>query len=107
MTTTTYEIPLTPEAQTFTISLAAVTYQLTLTFCAAADVWLVSFAQEDGTPVLTSVPLVTGVDLLEPYGYLNFGGQLTCGTDGDASLPPTYDNLGVTARLFFTVEEVA
>ena len=47
------------------------------------------------------MPLVAGCDLLEPYAYLNFGGELRL--DGDA--PPSLDTLGVDVRLIFVTED--
>jgi hypothetical protein len=54
-------------------------------------------------PILTGLPLVTGVDLLEQYGYLGIGGSLVVQSTNDPSLVPNYDTLGSTGNLFFVV----
>lgn len=98
---TTYEIPLTPEAQNFSISLAGVSYQLSLKWGTFANAWLLDIADADGAPVLSGIPLVANTDLLSPYAYMNFGGQIVALTDNALDVPPTYDNLGTTGHLYF------
>lgn len=102
---TPYEIPLSPEPQTLSISLAGKTYFLSLAFNRAGSYWVLDMADEDRVPLLTGVPLVTGLDLLEQYSYLGIGGSLIVQTDFDADAVPTFENLGVTGRLYFVVEE--
>lgn len=97
----TYEIPLTPEAQLFQIKLAGVTYSLNLVWNNVANAWVLDIADENNIPILRGIPLVPGVDLLGPYPYLNFGGQLVAQTDNGVTIPPTYDNLGTTSHLLF------
>lgn len=98
----TYEIPLSPEPQTFAIDLAGTTYRLRLVY---ADVdqggWVLDISDVSGNSIVAGIPLVTGHDLLEQYAYLGFGGQLFVATDGDPDLVPTFANLGVTSHLYF------
>ncbi|NTG86211.1 hypothetical protein G6L15_08635 [Agrobacterium rhizogenes] len=102
---TTYEIPLSPTPQTFSILLSGVSYQLTVRY---ADVpmggWLLDIADQAGDDILCGAPLVTGHDLLEQYAYLGIGGQLLVQTDADQDAVPTFDNLGVESHLFFVTE---
>lgn len=98
---TPWEIPLTPKPQTMQIFLAGVQYQLTFKWCAPAACWVVDFATADGTPVLSGVALVTGVNLLDQFAYLVFSGGLVAQTDHDADAVPTYENLGETGRAYF------
>jgi hypothetical protein len=44
---------------------------------------------------------VPGIDLLEQFGYLNFGGELRVETDFDKNAPPTSANLGSQSHLYF------
>ena len=97
-----YEIPLIPQSQAFNIALAGVTYKLVVLWSAQNSVWLLNIADKNGLEILSGIPLVTGCDLLDPYGYLNFGGTLIASTDGDQDLVPAYSNLGSTAHLYFT-----
>jgi hypothetical protein len=99
---TPYEIPLTPEPQSFSIALGGVEYRLTVRWAEATEGgWLLDIQTTDNaTPLITGIPLVTGADLLEQYGYLGFGGGLWL----DSELPPSWDNLGVDVRLYFMVQ---
>ncbi len=99
--TTPYEIPLSPMPQQLSIALAGVTYNLNVYWCDPAQCWMLDIADSTETPILTGIPIVTGADLLEPYAYLNFGGQLQVQTDQDTFAVPTYDNLGVNGHLYF------
>lgn len=58
----------------------------------------------DGTGIVQGIPLVTGVDLLEQYGYLGFGGQLIV-FDKEGDDAPTFDSLGSRHRLYFGVDD--
>jgi hypothetical protein len=97
----TFEIPLTPDSQTFTIALAGTSYRLTVRWSSAVGAWVLDIATLVGTPLLAGLPLVANVDLLAPYGYMNFGGQLIAQTDNASNEPPTYENLGITSHLYF------
>ncbi|MGO9474226.1 MAG: phage baseplate plug protein [Rhodomicrobium sp.] len=99
--TTAYEIPLQPNAQTFTIPLAGVTYDMTLHWCDSNQTWVLDIADANGDALVQGIPLVTGADLLAQYGYLGFGGALECQTDDDSYAVPTYGNLGQTSHLYF------
>jgi hypothetical protein len=103
--TTVYEIPLIPATpQSIVITLAGTTYTLVVKWNTVLNYWVLDIYDQTGTiPILTGTPLVTGADLLEQYGYLNFGGQLECQTDFDLTAPPTWGNLGDTGHLFFLV----
>jgi hypothetical protein len=95
------EIPLSPDNQIFSIDLAGVTYRLTVLWNTPAAVWVLDIADILDNPILQGIPLVTGVDLLSPYPYLNFGGKLIAQTDNVPDVPPTYNDLGITGHLYF------
>lgn len=99
---TPYEIPLTPQAQTFSLVLNNVTYQMTLWWNWVSFLWMLDIYDSDGsTPVVTAIPLVTGCDLLGPYPDMGFGGKLVAQTDGNSLAPPNDENLGITSHLYF------
>ncbi len=102
-----YEIPTIPAAQTFLIGLAGQSYRLTLAYREADDLggWILDIADNEGAPLLSGIPLVTGSDLLAPYAYLGFGGSLLVFTEGDADAVPTYTGLGSESRLYFVTED--
>jgi Domain of unknown function (DUF6983) len=105
MAISAYEIPLTPQAQTFSISLNGTTYNLTLMWRSVDSLggWVLDVADASNNPIVQGIPLVTGCDLLRQYRYLGFGGGLWVLTDGDATAIPTYTNLGQTSHLYFVV----
>ena len=101
---TSYEIPLAPGAQTLQITLGSTEYTLNVYWLEASNCWTVDILDVTGTiNIITGIPLITGADLLEQYGYMNFGGMLIDQTDGDIYAPPTYASLGSTGHLYFIV----
>jgi len=101
---TTYEIPLSPSPQRFSIQLSGVTYFLTLTYRdAIMGGWIIDIADVDEVPIASGIPLTTSRDLLEPFGYLGIGGELWVATDADQYATPTFDNLGEASHLYFVV----
>lgn len=98
-----FEIPLTAEPQTFSISLSGVEYRLTVQWRGAAG-WALDIADSSGIAIVQGIPLVTGVNLLDQYGYLELGGVLWCQTTADPDAVPTFDNLGVGSHLYWYTE---
>lgn len=97
-----YEIPLTPEAQRFTINLNGAPYNMRLTYDEAQDgCWMLDIGDTNQVPLVAGMPLVTGVDLFAQYAYLNFGGSLVVTTDAGAGEAPTFSGLGLTSHLYF------
>lgn len=98
----TYEVPLTPGPQSFTIALAGVIYRITLVWRDAPEGgWTLDLTTANGVALLSGVPLVTGADLLEQYRHLGIGGSLVVNDAGGRDAPPTFDGLGVAGRLYF------
>lgn len=101
---TTYEIPLTPVPQTFSIDIKQKTYQLTFAFCdVESGFWTVSLEDNNGNSLVNGIPLITGADLLAQYRHLAFSFQLWCAVDGDPNAIPGFDNLGVSSHVYVTV----
>lgn len=97
-----FEVPLSPQAQKFSIALGVTSYNMTVTYNAAPQGgWVLDIADSNDAPILNGVPLVTGANLLAQYAYLNFGGSLIVQTDYDLNAVPTFKNLGVHGHLFF------
>lgn len=100
-----YEVPLTPQAQRFTISLGGVAYLLTLVWRDAGEGgWILDIADQVGAPIVSGIPLVTGADLLAQYAYLGFKGALVVQTDHDTDAAPTFANLGELSHLYFVTQ---
>lgn len=97
-----YTIPLTPEPQSFGITLSGKEYRLTVRWFDAPEAgWILDIQEPDNAgPIIMGIPLVAGYDLLGQYAYLGFGGELWV----EGELPPTLDNLGSEVELVFIVE---
>lgn len=97
------EIPLsTSQASLFSVVLAGITYQMRLTYnTAQSGCWMLDIGDAAGNLLIAGQPLVSGVDLLAQYAYMEFGGALVCTTDRGAGEVPTFDGLGVTSHLYF------
>ena len=96
------EIPLTPQAQRFSISFGGTVYRMRLLWNDADEGgWTLDIGDEDGTLLVAGIPLVTGVDLLAQHRHLGFAGGLYVTTDRGAGEVPTYLGLGQTAHLFY------
>ncbi|MDD2056618.1 hypothetical protein D3C77_541250 [compost metagenome] len=97
-----FEIPLSPNPQSFSITLSAVEYRLTVQFRNAEQGgWVLDIADTSNNPIIEGIPLVTGVNLLEQYGYLGFKDILWCQTTDDPDAVPTFDNLGIGSHLYW------
>lgn len=98
---TAFEIPLSPQAQTFSLGSGSRTYYLRVTWNEVSACWLLDIADWQQVPMVQGIPLVVGVDLLSQYEHLGIGGALVAQVDSDAGAIPGYADLGKTAHLFF------
>lgn len=95
------EIPLIAQPQRLSVTLSGESYQLLVTWNAVSECWLLRIADSSGVVLVSSIPLVTGTDLLEQFEYLGLGGELQVQTDGDVDAIPTFTNLGIEGRLYW------
>ena len=100
---TIYEIPTSSDNQTFSISLAGVPYRVNLYWGGINNTWIIDILDNSNNPILTGIPVVANIDLLAPFGYLNFGGRLIAQTDHNTDAPPSLTNLGTTGHIYFVV----
>lgn len=96
----TFRFPLSAQNQKFSMTLNGVLYNFTVRWNPVVQSWALDILDEEDVPIIEGIVLVTGCDLLEQYGYLNFGGQLIAQTDGSDDVP-NFTNLGGAANLFF------
>lgn len=101
---TPYEIPLTPEPQTFAIELGGVSRRMRFYWCKDAQCWCFDIQDQRGVDLLTGVPVVTGTDLLGQYAYMGLGGSIVAQTDHQPDAVPTFANLGTSGRVYFVVQ---
>lgn len=100
---TPFEIPTRNNPQKLSISLLNVTYRITLKWNQNCQAWIMDMADINSSPILTGIPLVSGLSLLEQFEYLGIGGELFAQVDNDINAIPTFDNLGSTGHLYFVV----
>lgn len=96
------EIPLSPENQSFSISLAGQSFQMAVTWRAAF--WCLDIMDSSGGDLIKGVPLITGADLLAQYDYLGLGFSLYVGSDNPANENPTETDLGINSHLYAVTE---
>lgn len=100
-----YEIPLSPTPQVFSIPLSGVVYRLSFQWIESdiSSGWVMNIADAQESPIVSGIPLVTGINLLDQYGYLGFVGGMAVQTDHNPDLVPTFTNLGETSHLYYVL----
>lgn len=99
------EIVLQPQGQQFTLQLRGVVYKLRVRWMdALLGGWMLDILTEQGVPIVTSLPLVTGSDLLAQHRHLGLGIQLIVASSGDVDSPPTLTGLGTETRLYMVTD---
>ena len=95
-------IPTSPEPQRFLITLAAgQTYQLVTQYRDAPEAgWTLDIGEPNGTPIISGIPLVTGINLLAQYQHLIVGSLFVL-SDVETWAVPGFSDLGVSSHLYF------
>jgi hypothetical protein len=100
-----FNIPLEPVSQRLVIDLGGQSLALAVRWNDVGEIWILDiFDGRTLEPLLLSMPLVTGCDLLAQYKFLGIKGHLVASTDGTADDPPTFQNLGAEGHLTYAVE---
>lgn len=100
-----FKIPLDNTPQRFAIELAGQSLVIVSQWNDEMPAWTIDII--DGAteqPLIMCLPLVSGVDLLAQHEYIGIPGQLIVYTDGDEFAPPTLENLGQEANLYYLVD---
>lgn len=100
-----FKIPLDNTPQRFAIELAGQSLVIVSQWNGEMPAWTIDII--DGAteqPLIMCLPLVSGVDLLAQHEYIGIPGQLIIYTDGDEFAPPTLENLGQEANLYYLVD---
>ena len=102
---TSVEIPLTPEAQSFSVTLGGVPYRMRVMFNAASDAcWMLDIGKPDGTVLLAGVPLLPGGDLLAQHAHMEWPGALIVTNSREPGAAPKFSDLGTYAKLYFVAK---
>lgn len=105
MTEQLFKIPLSNVPQRFAIELAGLSLIVVSRWNGEMPAWVLDFYDEaSNEPMVLSLPLVSGVDLLTQFEHIGIPGQLIVYTDGDEFAPPTLENLGQEANLYYLVD---
>ena len=105
MTTQVFLIPFVPsQPQNLQTSINGITYTIKVRWCDPFDCWVLDLSDISNNPIIQGIPLVTGVDLLGQYGYLDLGFSLVVQTNNDANAVPTFANLGSQGNLYALVQ---
>ncbi|TXE22173.1 phage baseplate plug family protein [Serratia ureilytica] len=97
------EIPLTADNQKFAITIMDTLYNLRLLW--RGNCWVLDLYNSSGAPLVQSVPLISGTDLLEQYQHLQLGFALAVACDTPHQEYPTQDDLGKTSHLYLVTEQ--
>lgn len=101
-----FTIPLSSESETFEISLNGRAYLMTVRYNDEMPAWTMCMSDAlTLEPLITCLPLVAGVDLLDQFNHLGLNASMWIYTDGDENADPTYENLGTVANLYYTAKE--
>ncbi len=100
-----FEIPLSPNPQRVTVDLNGREVLATFRWKETHEGgWTVDITDPaTNAPLIHGLPLVAGVDLLEPYKYLGIPCRLFLGGDGQKEA--TRENLGKDVKLYMVVDE--
>lgn len=93
--TSVYQIPLTPNAQHFDVTLNGTNYEMRLVWNSIANCWVLDLSDTSGNPIAQGLPLIDGADILQQLNYLGIGGALM------VDVTPSYASLGTAGQLFF------
>lgn len=85
------------------VTLNGVRYTLRIYWNDPAQCWNLDLNDVNNNPILQGIPLVTGLNLLSQYAYLQIGGSLIVQTTNDASAVPTFVNMGDSGNLFYLI----
>ena len=99
---TGYVLPLKPYPQRLTTLLNGVSYNMRTRWSNMSNCWMLDLADVDNNPMVGSIPLVTGANLLSQYDYLGIGGGLyVYDTSGPPDAVPGFSGLGVIGFVAF------
>lgn len=101
-----FEIPFSPRPERFTVTLSGTDYRLTVQYRKAGGArWVLDIADASDNPLVSGIPLVTGMDLLGQYKHLGFQGRLWVQGAADPDDVPTYEDLGIGSHVFWVTDQ--
>ena len=98
---TTYQIPVNNQNQTFQVQLLNVEYTFRIMWNQFGNCWYLDIGDINNNPLIDSLPLLPGRDILKQFKYLNIGGGLVVYNTSTPLLPPGYNDFGVSSFMYF------
>lgn len=99
----TYELPLNPYPETFSVSIGNVNYRCQTRWNQHLAAWVLSVRDTSNASVLENLPLVPGVDLMGQFQYLEICKGMAVVLEGTSGGDyPKYSDLGSSAHVFVT-----
>lgn len=104
-------VPLTSHPNQFltvplNVDTGVLTLQLGVNYNGAAGYWVLSVADQNGTPLLDSIPMVCGyypaANILQQYAYLGIGSAFLINASGVDQDSPDNTNLGTDFLLLWS-----
>ncbi|MNT70290.1 hypothetical protein D3C72_2086560 [compost metagenome] len=65
---------------------------------------MLDIADANNAPLVSGIPLVTGVDLLAQFRHLGFAGRLWVQGADNPDDVPTYEDLGIGSHLYWVTD---
>ena len=96
---TVSEIPLSSQNESFQVTMANVVYRMRVTWRDPYG-WFLDIADVNANKLVSGIPLVAGINFLQPYPQFQFHCALIVLTDGDIDADPTFSNLGLQSHLY-------
>lgn len=97
-----FEIPLTPEAQSFSTTIAGQVVNMAMQWSNAPEGgWMMNIADAAGNALANGLPLVTGGDILGQLKDIGIDAAMHVVNSAGGDLAPTFENLGVDTHLIF------
>lgn len=99
-----FELPLNPFPETFSVSIANTPYRGRTRWNQHLSAWVLSLRTTEDAPLVENIPLVQGVNLLEQLQYLEICKGLEVTMDSSATDTPGFADLGGDAHVYVVTE---
>lgn len=95
------ELPLTPGAALFTVSIKGREFRFRLAYANTAEAgWFVDIGDGESNALVCGLPLLPGMNILGQFAYLGLGFGLLVSVTGKGDLPPTFEDMGAGMHLY-------
>jgi hypothetical protein len=96
-----FKIPVTNTNQKLQVTLNGITYNFIIVWNQFGNCWYLDINDISNNPILNSIPLRAGYDLLKQFKYLGIGGHLIVQNTSNPLLEPGYSDFGQTSFLLY------